>query len=185
MISERVFEAIKFAADAHYGQFRKGTEIPYIIHPLGVAKTLIEHGCSEEIVITGILHDTVEDTSATLVDIEQNFGKQVVQLVEALSELDKSDSWENRKKHTIDYLKTAPIDVLLVACADKLDSIEAIRDDYEKHGEVLWSRFNSPKTKQAWYYQSIADVLVSRIEDNISRSLFTKYQSEVNKVFGL
>ncbi len=55
-----IFKAIEFAAQAHAGHFRKGTKIPYIIHPLAVAKILIENEYSEEIVIAGILHDTIE-----------------------------------------------------------------------------------------------------------------------------
>jgi (p)ppGpp synthase/HD superfamily hydrolase len=184
MKSEKVFEAIEFAVKAHRGQFRKGTKLPYILHPLGVAKILIEHECYEEIVIAGILHDTVEDTPVTLDDIKEHFGVRVAGLVEALSEPDKSDSWENRKQHTIDYLKTAPVDVLLIACADKLNNIRAIQEDYAKHGETLWSRFNRPKMKQKWYYQALADVFVSRIESEVSKSLFTDFQSEVDKVFG-
>ena len=184
MNDEQVFKAIEFAAKAHYGQFRKGTKLPYILHPLGVAKILIEHDCSEEIVVAGILHDTVEDTSVTLREINENFGVRVAELVEALSEPDKSDSWENRKQHTIDYLKVAPIDVLLISCADKLHNIRAIREDHARYGEVLWSRFNSPKKKQKWYYQSLAEVFVSRIEGETSKSLFSEFQLEVNGVFG-
>lgn len=184
MKNDQVFKAIEFATQAHRGQFRKGTEIPYILHPLGVAEILMEYECAEESVVAGILHDTVEDTPVTLKDIQENFGAQVAKLVEALSEPDKSDSWENRKQHTIDYLKVAPIDVLLVSCADKLHNIRAIRRDYEKYGEALWSRFNRPKTKQQWYYQALAEVFISRAENDTSKSLFSEFQLEVNKVFG-
>ncbi len=183
MTNNIIFEAIEFAAKAHHGQFRKGTKLPYILHPLGVAKILIERGYLDNVVIAGILHDTIEDTSVTLDDIKEHFGVQVAELVEALSEPDKSDSWKNRKQHTLDYLKTAPIDVLLIACADKLHNIRSIREDYARHGEALWSRFNRPKVKQKWYYQALAEVFVSRIESETSKSLFTEFQLEVTKVF--
>ncbi len=77
-----IFQAVEFASTAHSGHFRKGTNVPYIIHPLGVAKILIEHGCSEEIVVAGILHDTVEDTAITLEDIRRSFGERVDHLVQ-------------------------------------------------------------------------------------------------------
>ena len=48
-MSQKLFQAIEFASKAHTGQFRKGTQIPYIVHPLGVAKILIESDCSEEV----------------------------------------------------------------------------------------------------------------------------------------
>ena len=99
-----IFKAIEFAARAHSGQYRKGTKIPYIVHPLGVAKLLIEHGCPDHIVIAGILHDTTEDTPVTLEQIKDIFGLAVAALVEEASEPDKSDTWENRKKSTIQVL---------------------------------------------------------------------------------
>jgi len=64
-----ISQAIEFAAGAHRGQYRKGSKIPYNIHPLNVGKILIEHGCFDEVVIAGILHDTVEDTPVTLDNI--------------------------------------------------------------------------------------------------------------------
>ena len=110
--SAMIFDAIEYAARAHREHYRKGTRIPYIAHLISVAKILIEYDCAEEIIVAGLLHDTVEDTSVTLEDIRNSFGETVASLVDAASEPDKSDTWENRKKHTIEYLKTAPMDVL-------------------------------------------------------------------------
>ena len=73
-------------------------------------------------------------------------------LVEAASELDKAVSWEERKHHTLSALKTAPMDVLLLSCADKLDNIRSIQKDSARLGELIWSQFNRGKEKQAWYY---------------------------------
>lgn len=179
-----VFAAIEFATKAHKGQVRKGTKIPYITHPLGVAKILIENDCPEEIVVAGILHDTVEDTPVTIEDIRQAFGEKVAQLVQAASEPDKSDTWENRKRHTIESLKTVPMDVLLVSLADKLDNIKAIREDYEKLGESLWPRFNRPKQSQEWYYKSLAEVFSGRQASEPLASLVREFSSEVERVFG-
>lgn len=179
-----IFRAIEFAAKAHSGQFRKGTKIPYIVHPLGVAKILIEHDCPEEVVVAGILHDTIEDTAITISDIRHSFGEQVASIVEGASEPDKSNTWENRKRHTIEYLKTAPTEVLLVSLADKLDNVRAIREDYEKHGESLWPRFNRPKESQEWYYRSLAEVFSIRQLDAPFGSLMSEFSSEVKGVFG-
>src|SRR5665647_24789 len=72
-----VFKAIKFVADAHQGQYRKGTNIPYISHLMNVMKILCENGCDKEIITAGILHDVVEDTSVTIEQVERLFGKRV------------------------------------------------------------------------------------------------------------
>ena len=182
--SNIIFKAIEFTTKAHSGQFRKGTKIPYLIHPFGVAKILIEQNCSEEVIAAGILHDTVEDTHTTVEDIRNSFGEKVAALVEGASEPNRQDPWEKRKRHTIDYLKTAPMDVLLIACADKLDNIKSTREDYEKCGESIWSRFNRPKKNQKWYYQKLLNVFNSRINDGLSRSLINKFKAEVQRIFG-
>jgi len=181
--SKLVFKAIKFATKAHSGQFRKGTRVPYIVHPLGVGKILIEYNCPEEVVIAGILHDTIEDTSVTIKDIGLHFGKNVERIVEGASEPNRADTWKNRKKHTIEYLKTAPNDVLLVACADKLDNIRAIKEDYEQIGNKLWTRFNRPKKDQKWYYQSLARSFIVSSKDIPNRTLSRVFAKAVSNFF--
>jgi (p)ppGpp synthase/HD superfamily hydrolase len=179
-----IFEAIEFAAKAHSGQYRKATKIPYIVHPLNVAQILIEHGWGEAVAVAGVLHDTVEDTPVTLADIEQKFGADIAAWVQGASEPDKSDTWENRKQHTIDHLKTAPLEVVLIACADKLDNIRSMGQDYARLGESFWTRFNRPKAQQQWYYQNLVAVFLSRITDEQTAALFREFEREVGQVFG-
>ncbi len=182
-MSERIFQAIEFATKAHTGQFRKGTKVPYIVHPLGVAKILIEASCSEDVVVAGILHDTVEDSSTRIDDICRDFGEEVTRLVEGASEPNKSDTWENRKRHTIDILETAPMDAIYVSLADKLANIRDIRADYEKLGDDVFLRFNRPKNKQEWYYRAMADLFSKRIVDEPFLSLLLELRFEIVKVF--
>lgn len=183
MKKSNIFKAIEFATKAHSGQFRKGTSIPYIIHPLGVAKILIENSFSDEIIIAGILHDTVEDTSVKLQDIEKEFGAKIANLVLGTSDLNRTDSWEERRRQKIKYLETAPIEVIIIECADKLDNIRAIRHDYNKLGEKLWSRFKRPKKSQEWYYQLLADVFDNRAEEAKISTLSDEFKKEVQEVF--
>ena len=67
-----IFDAIEFAARAHREHYRKGTRISYIAHLISVAKILIEYDCAEKLIVAGLLHDTVEDTSVTLDDIRRS-----------------------------------------------------------------------------------------------------------------
>jgi (p)ppGpp synthase/HD superfamily hydrolase len=180
-----IFRAIQFATQAHDGQFRKGTRIPYITHPLNVARLLIECDCPEPVIAAGILHDTLEDTHVTLDDLRGVFGNEAADLVSAVSEPNKSDhTWENRKAHTLKHLRTASPEVLIIALADKLDNIRAIREDLEKVGDRLWKRFNRPKEKQRWYYGALADVFSSRLNDPKVLRLVNDFNSEVQRVFG-
>ncbi len=141
-MSDLIFKAIEFAAKAHRGQFRKTAPVPYIIHPIRVGCMLLEAGRPEEEAVAGFLHDTVEDTPVTLQDIEKEFGEKIAELVSAVSEPDKGASWEERKKHTVESLQTAAVEVLFITCADKLDNLLSMKEDRERHGEKVWDRFD-------------------------------------------
>jgi len=178
-----IFDAIEFATAAHRGQYRKGTRVPYILHPLNAARTLIEAGCAETLVLAAILHDIVEDTPVTLDEVRGRFGARVAELVDSATEPDKLWSWEKRKRHTIDRLESADGEMLLVAIADKLDNIRALREDLQRHGENTWRRFNRGRTAQAWYYNSLAGIFHRRLDQPPGLALATEFHAEVAAVF--
>lgn len=173
-------KAIITATKAHHKQYRKKTKIPYIIHPYAVGMILLKNGCNDEVVAAGLLHDTVEDTDLTLEDIEREFGSVVAGIVQGCSEPDKSLSWEERKEHTLEELKTASLDIRLVACADKIHNIRSIYDDILTHGESVWKRFKRGKEKQEWYYRGLVESLgyASKFE------LLEQLEEEIGLVFG-
>ncbi|MGB0386329.1 MAG: HD domain-containing protein [Ardenticatenaceae bacterium] len=179
-----LFQAIELATKAHSGQLRKASGIPYIYHPLSVAKILINHGCAETLVVAAILHDTVEDTAVTHDDIRQLFGLQVASLVEAASEPDKLAKWETRKQHTIAFLEEAPMDVLLVVCADKLDNARSIKEDLARQGDELWTAFSRSKAHQRWYYQALVEVFTRRADSEPLISLVQQLAVTVQDIFG-
>jgi (p)ppGpp synthase/HD superfamily hydrolase len=175
----RFEQAIEFAAHAHKDQVRKGTDIPYISHPFAVAMILQQARCKEDVVIAGLLHDTLEDTPTTKEDIQSVFGEEVLRLVIGASEPHKSAAWEDRKRHTLDFLKTADLDLRLVACADKLHNIRSIRRDVESIGDKVWSKFNKGYELQRWYYTKLVGSLgyASRFP------LLDEFQQEVDALF--
>lgn len=180
-----IFRALEFADRAHAGHYRKGTKIPYLLHPLNVARILIEHDCREALVVAGLLHDTLEDTPVTLDQLREHFGAEAADLVASVSEPNKSDhTWENRKAHTLRHLKTAPPDTLILSLADKLDNIRAIREDCERLGEAVWRRFNRAREKQQWYYERLAGIFAERIPDGLPGDLVEDFRREVEAVFG-
>jgi (p)ppGpp synthase/HD superfamily hydrolase len=181
--SEILFDAIEFAVKAHRGQFRKGIRVPYIVHPIRVAEILARHGCPQTVVVAAILHDVAEDTRRTLKSIERRFGRRIASIVEAVSERDKSRPWRKRKEETLERIRGAPLEVLLVECADKLDNIQSIRQDLLRMGEGLWERFNAPKESQRWYFESLVAAFRSRVEGGILSFLLRDLESEVREVF--
>jgi (p)ppGpp synthase/HD superfamily hydrolase len=174
-----VEKALQLAGQAHDGQYRKGTKIPYITHPVAVGIILMKAGYHEDLIAAGILHDTVEDTIITLGDIEKEFGSKIASIVDGCSEPDKSLTWEERKEHTIEYLKTAPSDIRVVACADKLHNVRSILSDYKQHGDEIWTRFKRGKEQQEWYYRNIIESLGAAS----SFSLLEELKKEVNELF--
>ena len=144
-------EAIRVAATAHGDQKRKGTEIPYITHPMSVAIILSQAGYAEEVLAAAVLHDTIEDTHLTLDEIRLLFGHRVAAIVEGCSETDRDLPWEERKQHTLEHLKTASREIRAVSCADKLHNARSILADKRAVGEQVWDRFNRGRDQQKWY----------------------------------
>lgn len=175
-------KAIAFAVKAHEGQPRKGTEIPYIFHPLEVGMIVSRITDDEEVIAAAVLHDTVEDCDAvTLDDIRREFGDRVARIVGLESE-DKDKSWEERKAATVRSLKKEPMrEAKIVALGDKLSNIRCFYADYIKLGDELWQRFNmKDKQMQGRYYHGLCEALsdLSDLEE------YQEFRRMVEMVFG-
>lgn len=178
MISQAINKALIFSSSAHRNQLRKATDTPYISHPVGVGMILLKTGCRDELVIAGILHDCLEDTDATENDILKEFGPEVLELVKGATEPDHhTKSWQERKQHTIDYMKNASRDIKLVCCADKLNNLMCDINDFEVLGDKLWERFSAPMQDQVWYYSELAKSFRTNYP---TEPLFKEFNDKVN-----
>lgn len=158
LLSARLERAIRRAAEWHGGQARKGSTLPYVAHPYGVAMILERLGFSEDVVIAGLLHDAVEDTEATLETIAYEFGPAVAELVAACSEvkLDASGAkrpWADRKRDHLQTLAAAPVEARAVALADKLHNLASIAFDLDA-GRAVWDVFNAGRDDVLAYYRA-------------------------------
>ena len=152
-LAERFEEALTFATRLHATQTRKGGDIPYIAHLLGVTSIALEYGATEDQAIAALLHDAMEDQGGrpTLEKIREKFGPEVADIVEHCSDSDvdtktgRKKPWRQRKKTYIENLSGAPPSVLLVSAADKLHNARTILADYRVLGDDLWPRFNGKK----------------------------------------
>jgi (p)ppGpp synthase/HD superfamily hydrolase len=176
--------ALEVAAKAHREQVRKDTDIPYITHPVSVGMTLQKHGYSEDLVIAGILHDTIEDTPININYIKKNFGEHVASIVKGCSEPDKRLPWEERKEHTIGHLKAASFEVKIVSCADKLHNIKSIARDYRKIADKVWDRFNRGREEQKWYYRNLVESFCHQPNSLSDEDIFREFKDEVENLFG-
>ena len=80
-MKQLLHESIVFVNKAHKGQLRKGTDIDYVSHPMEVMQILTAMRADDNLIIAGVLHETVENTDVTLDDIEEKFGSEVASLV--------------------------------------------------------------------------------------------------------
>lgn len=146
--TEKIQKAINVATSAHAGQTRKGKpDIPYIIHPLSVALILARADADQDVIVAGILHDTVEDSDGkvALEDIEEGFGEPVATLVRHVTEEDKSLPWAERKKIALSHIYEMSYEALLLKSADVLANLTDLVSDLEIQGGSVWSKFNTDK----------------------------------------
>lgn len=128
--TDLVRKAHAFAAKAHEGQLRSSGD-PYIIHPTEVAYSLAELRLDLPSIIAGLLHDTVEDTGATLEQIEKEFGKDIAELVDGVTKLNKITFKTNEEKQAENFRKmiiamSKDIRVILVKLADRLNNMRTL-----------------------------------------------------------
>ncbi|QQS61406.1 MAG: HD domain-containing protein [Candidatus Moraniibacteriota bacterium] len=147
-------KAIRFALKTHevyQKQRRKGKDIPYIIHPLTVGFLLSQAQAREEVVIAGILHDTIEDSpdykKVNKDLIAERFGEEVAFLVYSVTENDRNLSWDERKKEALEHIQTFSKDSLLVKSADVIANVSELLADIFKDGDVVFERFSVSKEK--------------------------------------
>lgn len=150
--------AVMFAVQRHAGQLRKGTDVPYIVHPLATMDILRSMKADADLMIAGLLHDTIEDTGTTREEIAGLFGEDVAALVSGHSE-DKSLPWEERKTIALNALYQAPQRLKMLVMADKTANLRDIVADYQTLGEPFWDRFNASRAQLAWYYSCSLDAL--------------------------
>ena len=155
-------EAAAFAAQAHHGTFRKGTQIPYITHPMEAALIVSGFTDDPEMIAAALLHDVVEDTGVTEEEIRERFGSRVACLVANETE-DKTKCWRERKGATIQHLKSAPREIKILALGDKLSNMRCTAKDYLVLGDEIWQRFNEKDKAMHVSVLSVLVRLVSRL----------------------
>jgi GTP diphosphokinase / guanosine-3',5'-bis(diphosphate) 3'-diphosphatase len=128
---ELVRKAYEFSQRIHSGQQRASGE-PYLVHPLEVALVLADIKMDAVAVAAGLLHDSVEDTSVTIVDIRKEFGEQVAHIVEGVTKISKIDfsSHEEQQAENLRKMMLAMVDdirVVLIKLADRLHNMRTLQ----------------------------------------------------------
>ena len=171
--SDRINHAFAFAAKHHDRQVRKGTRPPYLTHPANVALILTAYGQDEHTVISGILHDVIEDcvrdgyTGDMLEQrIGDKFGREVLEIVLSVTyrQVDEEGielSSEERKDDYLARLAAAPEGGRWVCAADKIHNGSSMLADLNRtlDPDTVWSRFNVGRLGTVRWYRRVYDRL--------------------------
>jgi (p)ppGpp synthase/HD superfamily hydrolase len=170
LLTDRFDRALHVASDHHRAQLRKGTEIPYMSHLLGVTSLVLEMGGGEDEAISALLHDAVEDGGGEpmLERIRDEFGESVARIVLANSDtlVEPKPPWLERKRAYVSSVARKQPDELRVSLADKLHNARAILRDYRTYGDAVWARFRRGEGSSVrWYYRAMYEELARRRDD--------------------
>ena len=183
---ELVEQALCFAAEKHSGQTRKLVQTPYILHPMEVASIVGTMTDDPETLAACVLHDTVEDTDATLEEIEALFGRRVMLIVmteteEKRPDLPPAKTWKLRKEETLNMLQhTKDPAVKMLWLGDKVSNLRSFARELRAQGDKLWLQLNQKNpAEHEWYYRSIAEAL----SDLKEYDAYWEYLELVDKVF--
>lgn len=188
-----IYKAFRFADCAHQGQYRKGTDIPYLIHLVrtwGYVNQMTENRTEQA---AALLHDVLEDTKVTEQELRREFGDGITSLVVGESEYKREEkpageTWQIRKQETIGRLKGRldnenDLAAMRIAFADKLANLYSMMFEYLRVGERLWSKFNQKsKDMHAWYYGEMG-LIFSRYFHEKEPELLGEYWKYYQEVF--
>ena len=170
--SETLNKAYNFAVEAHQNQKRE-EGVPYIIHPVAVAKILTDLKLDSATITTGLLHDTIEDTKVTYESVKKEFGEEVANLVEGvtkISELETKASTDSKAENfrKLILATSKDIRVLLVKLADRLHNMRTIQHVKDKNKIIR-------KAKETMeIYAPLADRMgMNRIRDELEDLSFS------------
>jgi len=148
--------ALKFAAHKHAGQVRKGTDIPYLVHPFEVGMYLQNIGMTNDVIMAGYLHDTLEDTDTTLNELAEVFGNHIASVVAEVSATSKANALKKAETYSPDAMK--------VKVADLMCNVSDIYDGYQTIGVAILDRFVDGKATIK-HYKEMASLLQSRAKN--------------------
>jgi (p)ppGpp synthase/HD superfamily hydrolase len=177
-----VDKATQFIALKHEGQYRRGLEIPYSTHLFGVARILKKAKYRENVVVAGLLHDIFEDSDATEQEVKEKFGEEILTLVKAVSEPDKSIPWKQRKQQAIDEIRCLEEEELAIALAEKIQNVNSMTYVIERLGEQAWNSFSANKHEQHWFYEHYFEETKKHCPD---AKLLPEFEESLNKLFSL
>ncbi len=186
-ITSRIQQAIDKAAQLHDGQRRKADDLPYIVHPMTVAATLLPFTDDEDVIIAALFHDVLEDVVGySADDMRREWGERITGIVQAVTETgsrpgmsdeEERASWRARKDAYLVAIQRDSTDALMICAADKLHNLRATMIAIARDGhDVVESRFNSTFKQQLWFYGEVLKILQERLPGPLSEDVAAEYE---------
>jgi (p)ppGpp synthase/HD superfamily hydrolase len=189
IFTPRVRAAIRFSIKTHeldQKQKRKNKDVPYITHPLTVGLILARADTSEDTIIAGILHDTIEDSvpemKVTREMVKELFGENVAELVDSVSEKTWL-SWEERKAEALARVAIFSHDSLLVKSADLISNGTELVDDHKEFGDEIFANFERSKEVRNAHYLHMVDAVLARWPESPLAEDLQSAKKEMQKSF--
>lgn len=187
MYSYRIEQALRAATILHKDQVRKGSvPIPYVSHLCAVALIINDYSDNEDVLIAGLLHDTLEDTDYTAEELQDDFGGKVREIVEAVSEPRTDEfnklSWRDQKQFYAKMLRKASQEALIVAAADKIHNMRAIVEEYYDDHVRFMADFKGSLEDRVMMYQDISNAINRNLKNDIIHEfnhVFEEYKNFV------
>jgi (p)ppGpp synthase/HD superfamily hydrolase len=172
LLSKRLAHAINRASELHRAQLRRGKDMtPYVSHLYGVMYLLAKATDEEDVLIAGLLHDSLEDVPGYNKEkLEEEFGSRVTEIILGVTEpldankaLDDQKPWLERKEAYIVALKNGPAESALVSCADKIHNLMSTEYTIENSDIILFEKMQSAFTSQKLFYDKVFEVCESKL----------------------
>lgn len=174
LFTSRINEAIKLASHLHRNHLRKDkNRTPYISHLVSVAMILREVTDNEDIIIAGLLHDSLEDVpNYTYDNLIEDCGNHVADIVKHVTEPldankleDEQLPWLERKEKYLENLRSGGVESAMVSASDKIHNTESFMLDMKKEQDEFLSRFHSSLRNKLWFNERV----ISIIEEKLSK----------------
>lgn len=177
----RLEEVIHFVFKAFKGKKRIKEDIDLSFHSICVGEMLKEIGMNEDIVITGYLHDIIEDTNYDYEYLKNKYGEVIANNVSYLSENRDIKDFKERKIEFINRLDSQDNDELIVVeIADKLHNLLSDYELYKKNGKDALATLSTTYDMNKWYYLEMLKLFEKRVSNN---KLLDRYKEIVSIYF--
>ncbi len=192
LLSPRLDEALKLASHLHRSQVRKDSlQTPYISHLVGVAILIASVTDDEDVIIAGLLHDSLEDVpNYSYAQLILDCGERVSQIVSHVTEPldankgeDEQLPWLARKEAYLEHLRSGGIESAIVSTADKIHNTESFMRDFAKEGEAYGQRFGSSIKNRIWFHEQVLLIVTEKLgKENILIKRFTSVTADFRKL---